>query len=65
MLRPPYLKEKSLINTVDEKLAVQNQSGHEERDKSLAFFLREREISTEITVGRYIILQTSFIRKFI
>jgi hypothetical protein len=61
-LRPPYLKEKSLINTVDETLSVQNRSEHEERNKILACFFREREIFTEYIVGRYISFQTSFIR---
>jgi hypothetical protein len=40
--RPPYLREKSLINKVDEGLAVQNQSGHEEGNQILAYFFRER-----------------------
>jgi hypothetical protein len=45
-----------------ERLAVQNQTGHEERDKILAYFFREREISAEYIVGEYISFQTSFIR---
>ena len=60
--RPSYLRENSLINTVDERLAVQNQSGNEESDQILAYFFREREISTEYIVGGYISFQTGFIR---
>jgi hypothetical protein len=50
-LHSPYLKEKSLINKVDERLVVHNQSGHEESDNSLTYFFANKKDPLQILLA--------------